>query len=518
VTEENRQHTAEVDGRQESQPEVSVGYDSYRSLADSNFIIVVPKNTVPPFRLKAGGWELLQASIDLDSAAIARVAEEGFFIATANPMRSGEAIPSDHDEPARPSPEVEFAIDMDSAAKAPVAEKLFPINTANQISSGDPSPSDDERPANHFLEVEFALVIARMIDSVRNSPEDIRQLIYDLARYKLREQLLNANAEERLPAQQALEVAIRGVEAFSEKHAQILPPKHQPQLNVPTTGSTDQEWAPQAASSRHLEVVPHVGPSLRLNSKRNADGSVNKSNLWSHLRTATLIVILVAILVAIRQREGLQYLTHNLPKLDWKTAIVERSPPSQASTPVVSGPPPAKSTALRPTDYGVYAISKDALFDLSLLPGRPPDIRIAVSSPLTTPSRTILPNGHPKFMVFSRDLASITTDRPEVRIVAKVVREFSANASGKKLADDVWVMRNISFPLRSSAVNDNPGMIELHSEDPALELTPGRYALVLKTQAYDFSVEGDVVDPRQCIERIVGSNGTFYSDCKNQSP
>jgi hypothetical protein len=63
-------------------------------------------------------------------------------------------------------------------------------------------------------------------------------------------------------------------------------------------------------------------------------------------------------------------------------------------------------------------------------------------------------------------------------------------------------------------VHDNPEMLELHSEDPALELTPGRYALVLKTQAYDFSVEGESTDPKQCIERIVAANGTFYSDCK----
>jgi hypothetical protein len=75
-------------------------------------------------------------------------------------------------------------------------------------------------------------------------------------------------------------------------------------------------------------------------------------------------------------------------------------------------------------------------------------------------------------------------------------------------------MRNISFPFRLSPVADNPEMFELHSEDPALELSPGRYALVLKTQAYDFSVEGDRVDPKQCIERVVASNGTFYSDCK----
>jgi hypothetical protein len=58
-------------------------------------------------------------------------------------------------------------------------------------------------------------------------------------------------------------------------------------------------------------------------------------------------------------------------------------------------------------------------------------------------------------------------------------------------------------------------MYELHSEDPALELTLGRYALIMKTQVYDFSVEGLTVDSRQCIERTVASNGTFYSDCKS---
>jgi hypothetical protein len=54
-------------------------------------------------------------------------------------------------------------------------------------------------------------------------------------------------------------------------------------------------------------------------------------------------------------------------------------------------------------------------------------------------------------------------------------------------------------------------MYELHSEDRALELTPGRDALVLKTQAYDFTIEGNPVDPKQCIERIVATNGTFIA-------
>jgi hypothetical protein len=45
-------------------------------------------------------------------------------------------------------------------------------------------------------------------------------------------------------------------------------------------------------------------------------------------------------------------------------------------------------------------------------------------------------------------------------------------------------------------------------------LAPGRYALVLKGYAYDFSVAGQVADPRQCLERLLATNGQFYSECK----
>ncbi|MGY3423971.1 hypothetical protein ACVWZW_004446 [Bradyrhizobium sp. F1.13.4] len=57
-------------------------------------------------------------------------------------------------------------------------------------------------------------------------------------------------------------------------------------------------------------------------------------------------------------------------------------------------------------------------------------------------------------------------------------------------------------------------MYEVHSEDPGLELPPGNYALILKNQAYYFSVAGEIADSKQCIERVVTTNGTFYSACK----
>jgi hypothetical protein len=190
----------------------------------------------------------------------------------------------------------------------------------------------------------------------------------------------------------------------------------------------------------------------------------------------------------------------------------------QPQQPTISEPAPAppakKPSPLRPTDYGVYAVNNDALIELQPLPGVPPDIRVAISADLKVPSRAVLPNGHPRFLVFRKDVASRISDHPDVRIVAKIYREFSPSVAGKKPGDDTRVMRNVSFPFRVSPVKDDPEMYELHSADPALELTPGRYALVLKTESYDFSIEGEPVDPKQCIERIIGSNGTFYSDCR----
>ena len=41
----------------------------------------------------------------------------------------------------------------------------------------------------------------------------------------------------------------------------------------------------------------------------------------------------------------------------------------------------------------------------------------------------MLPDGQPKFIVFRRDVATNIPDRAEVRIVAKVGREFSAEAA-----------------------------------------------------------------------------------------
>jgi hypothetical protein len=75
-------------------------------------------------------------------------------------------------------------------------------------------------------------------------------------------------------------------------------------------------------------------------------------------------------------------------------------------------------------------------------------------------------------------------------------------------------MRNISTPLRTAPKRDNPDMYEVLSETPDTALAPGRYALVLKGQAYDFNVAGSITDPNQCLERMAATNGQFYSECQ----
>jgi len=89
MAEDSSEPSTGSDGRQDSQPAPSAGFDSYRSLLDSNLMIIVAKDVVPPFRFKAGGWEFSQSSTELGSAMKARIAERGFFMFRVNEDQTG---------------------------------------------------------------------------------------------------------------------------------------------------------------------------------------------------------------------------------------------------------------------------------------------------------------------------------------------------------------------------------------------------------------------------------------------
>jgi hypothetical protein len=74
-------------------------FDNYRSVADPNLMIFVEKDAVPPFRFKAGGWDLLQSSIDLGPAMKTRIADNGFFMFRVNEDKGGGVELSDPQTP-----------------------------------------------------------------------------------------------------------------------------------------------------------------------------------------------------------------------------------------------------------------------------------------------------------------------------------------------------------------------------------------------------------------------------------
>src|SRR5450759_1973628 len=74
---------------QEGEAALSAVFDIYRSLIARNLMIFGAQDTVPPFRCKAGGWELFRSSIELGPAMKVRVAEKGFFMCRVNEDQAG---------------------------------------------------------------------------------------------------------------------------------------------------------------------------------------------------------------------------------------------------------------------------------------------------------------------------------------------------------------------------------------------------------------------------------------------
>jgi hypothetical protein len=181
----------------------------------------------------------------------------------------------------------------------------------------------------------------------------------------------------------------------------------------------------------------------------------------------------------------------------------------------VGASPPVPPFAL-PSDYGVYAVADDKLSELQALAERVPDKRIAVSTLIGKPSRTTLQDGKAKFVIFRRDLVGSAPERVDIRVIARVVRALTFDAKGKpKFApvSDDYHIRSVSYELRVRPIAANPEMLLVQSDKPDFALSPGRYALVLKDQAYDFTVAGNITDLSQCLERTDAANGTFYSEC-----
>jgi hypothetical protein len=375
-------------------------------------------------------------------------------------------------------------------------------------------PDGGDAAPDPSREVEFALMLSRVIDSVEKNPEFLRATVYELARHKLKEEFTSESFGDVRKLSKSLEFAIAGVEAFNKKkegvEASLLGAN-------PAQGKS---LISAHASSQHVtSALQSVSPVFEARDSVPESASAPKGRVrskavwWSAAALATGLTVIFAAVSLEPLRNRLNIVINQPAPVPPK--VETTAAPESAST--AADPKSVAPSPTVPTSFGIYAVSDGKLHELDVLPGRAPDARIAISSIITIPSRATLPDGHVAFVVYRRDSAANAADRAEVRLIARIEREASFDKDGKQVVttiDDNWVMRNSSIPYRTAPKKDNPDMYEIRSENPDAPLAPGRYALVLKGLAYDFSVEGPVTDPRQCLERLVATNGRFYSECK----
>lgn len=396
---------------------------------------------------------------------------------------------------------------------------------ANIISK---SSDAENGQASEVPEVEFALVLQRIISAVSDDPVQLRNNIYELARMKLRKEMFGVDAGEALKLTQALETAIKEVEIFSQRSPALrldlgkssglpdyaaLPPTHVPSLRVSRTLVEAPSLIESPALPRAVAVPPPV-------EARPENVPVNSRFIIG------MVVVLMILTTAGLQRLGFwDGLRSRI--VSWQFHLRQALPssvvPPIPHKPVLSDVAPSAPTLREvrtpsfgwpmPSTYGSYAVVNGQLAELELLPAAAPDRRVAISAIIGTPSQNFLPDGSPTFIVFRRDLANVPLEEIDIRSVAKI---RPASKSAKKqpdTPDGSWSIRNISHRFKASPL---PGSSEMLLIRPESALPAGRYVLVLKRQAYDFSVSGEITDINQCLELFEAANGTFYSPCNRR--
>jgi hypothetical protein len=128
----------------------------------------------------------------------------------------------------------------------------------------------------------------------------------------------------------------------------------------------------------------------------------------------------------------------------------------------------------------------------------------------------VLPDGRAVFIIYRRDAANGAPERVSVRVIAKVLRAmtFNAGQASTMNVQDTWTIRNISYDFRVAPLGEGSEMLIIRPESEDFVFPAGRYGLVIKGQAYDFTIAGAIIESAQCLEGIKAENGTFYSECR----
>ena len=314
-------------------------------------------------------------------------------------------------------------------------------------------------------ELDFAIVLSRVIASIENDPAQLRSAVYELARIKLQTEL-SINVSEKRDLALALESAIERVETVSSKHDRV---KVLQSLERHTNRS-EVDACEVSIEGREPAPITKYPPNFLT---RVVDGSRKVESSWHWMGAAPLVragvfaVLGIVVCTVLDRHFGVFGRQSQQPfaSVVYKVERPEAKQVHQASadgvTPITT--PSTQSLGFPlPSVYGIYAVSGGRLHELEPLVGRVPDQRVFMSTPVKTPSRTVLPDGRARFIIYRRDAASSAPERVSVRVIAKVLRAMTFNTAGQAsttTVQDTWTIRNISYDFRVAPLGEGSEML-----------------------------------------------------------
>jgi hypothetical protein len=388
-------------------------------------------------------------------------------------------------------------------------------------------PQEMASGARRAAEVHFALILSRVLGSVSADPAQLRNIVYELAQIKLQKEVLQKeppiNPLETRHLTLALESAIERVEAIHSEHDDLKPMQSLDRL----TDSSEVMIKPRKPVNRPSGHTLDTDrwPNFSTPGKGRS-WTLERSWFWPGaaplLRGATVAILAFALSFVLDRQFGLfgSQASQTVAPVVHKIDRVGPKQVAQAPGHILQSTTTPQSQSLGfpiPSVYGIYAVSGGQLHELEPLVGRVPDQRVFLSTPIKTPSRTVLPDGRIEFIVYRRDAANNAPDRITVRVIAKILRAMTFNSGGQASTtnvEDSWAIRNVSYDFRVAPLGENSEMLVIRPENVGFIFPAGRYGLVIKGQAYDFSVAGPITEAAQCLEGIKAENGTFYSECR----
>jgi hypothetical protein len=369
-------------------------------------------------------------------------------------------------------------------------------------------------------EVDFAIVLSRVIASIENDPAQLRSAVYELARIKLQTEL-SINVSEKRDLALALESAIERVETVSSKHDHVKVLQSLDRFS----NRSEVDAYEVMIEGREAPIIKHLPSFLTwaVDGSRKVESSPRWMGAAPLVRAAVVAVLGIVLCTVLDRHFGVfgRQPPQPFASVVHKVERPETKPVIQASADGVQTPITTPSTQSLgfplPSVYGIYAVSGGQLHELEPLVGRVPDQRVFMSTPVKTPSRTVLPDGRAVFIIYRRDAANGAPERVSVRVIAKVLRAMTFNTAGTASTtnvQDTWTIRNISYDFRVAPLGEGSEMLMIGPESENFVFPAGRYGLVIKGQAYDFTIAGPITEPVQCLEGIKAENGTFYSECR----